>query len=366
MLNVQKYLKANGVEALEQEFGMIVKKYDDRITINYNQIDSPRFHPIADECRGLILSLPDYEVLSLPFHRFYNYGEGGWGEDKDISSMTTMHKEDGSFFQLYFDGKYWCLGTRKMAHAEGETVTGKTFEKLFIETLKSNFKDFTMFLKGNLTFMFELCTPENRVVKRYEIPKIYLLAVRDKITGEYMPHKELEEIVRFWKSIHRVNIELPKLYHFNNFNEIKKALDELPQLDEGYVLWDEKTGFRVKCKSPAYVAIHHLRNNQDLSPKSISYLVFANEYAEYLSVFPEDQKYFAPYIKAYNEMIDDINDKYKKYKHIEDQKEFALTIKDLPIKSFLFTIRAGLTLKECFDKLSSKAKINYLEMYKER
>jgi hypothetical protein len=63
------------LEDLENELGIVITRYDDRVVLNYSQIDSQKFHPICDECRGLILSLPNYEILSRPFDRFYNLQE---------------------------------------------------------------------------------------------------------------------------------------------------------------------------------------------------------------------------------------------------------------------------------------------------
>ena len=54
-MNVQKYLEENGLKKLQEEFKIVVTDYPDRVVLNYDQIDSPRFNPICDECRGLIL-----------------------------------------------------------------------------------------------------------------------------------------------------------------------------------------------------------------------------------------------------------------------------------------------------------------------
>ena len=361
MLNVQKFLRENSIEDLEKDYGIVIKKYDDRITLNYNQISSPRFHPIADECRGLILSLPDYNVLCRPFDRFYNWGEGDTGRNEDISKMTGLSKEDGSCIMVYHDGYKWCVATRKMAFAEGETITGKSYYDLFVDAFGDLQETMDTYSK-NITFIFELCTPENRNVKRYENPVVYLLAIRENDTGKYSSYMTIKGVAKI------LNVKVPVKYTFNNYKEIEQAIkdiDATDSLDEGFVLWNEKTGYRIKIKSPKYVAYHHLRNNGDLSPKNISKLVFDNEYHEYLSIYPEDKKFFNPYIDAYKSLVTTIMDDYEKYKNIEEQKDFALAIKDLVHKSFLFGLRNGLTLTECFDSLSSKARVNYLECFKQ-
>jgi hypothetical protein len=51
-MRVIEYLKEYGVENLKQEFGIIVKEYDELLVLNYSQLN---LHPIVMECRGLIL-----------------------------------------------------------------------------------------------------------------------------------------------------------------------------------------------------------------------------------------------------------------------------------------------------------------------
>jgi len=82
MLNVQEYLIKNGLQKLQDEFHIEVKEYPDRVTLNYSQIDSPKFNPICDECRGLILRKGTWEVMAMSFVRFYNFAEGIEEKDK--------------------------------------------------------------------------------------------------------------------------------------------------------------------------------------------------------------------------------------------------------------------------------------------
>ena len=47
MLQVQKFLKEKGVEALRNEFAIIVKEVDGLLVLNYNLIESPKTDPIV-------------------------------------------------------------------------------------------------------------------------------------------------------------------------------------------------------------------------------------------------------------------------------------------------------------------------------
>ena len=75
MNNVQKYLKDHTLDDLKEEFGINFKLYDDRVILKYRVDSKPKYHPIVLECRGIILSFPDFEILSRGFDRFFNYGE---------------------------------------------------------------------------------------------------------------------------------------------------------------------------------------------------------------------------------------------------------------------------------------------------
>ena len=102
------------------------------------------------------------------------------------------------------------------------------------------------------------------------------------------------------------------MYNFGNIDEVQVSLRELGPLEEGYVCFDKESEIRVKVKSPAYVAIHHLRDN-GLNLNKISVLVFENEYEEYLSYFPEDRHLFEPYIKAYESLKNVVSSLFNKY-----------------------------------------------------
>ncbi len=75
-MKVVDYLKKNGLAALEAEFAIKSKLYEEGlIVLNYDQIYSaPKAHPIVVECRGLILDT-DFNVVSRSLDRFFNYGE---------------------------------------------------------------------------------------------------------------------------------------------------------------------------------------------------------------------------------------------------------------------------------------------------
>jgi hypothetical protein len=361
-MEIQKWLLTNNCdfERLEEEFSIKSRLYKDRVVLNYNQIGSTKHDEMTKECRALILGYPNVEkILSRSFDRFFNYGEDPKTNDFDITKATIYEKCDGSLINIYHDGKKLCIATRSMAFAEGETVHGPTYAEL-VERCKPHLMNALehvfspQFLIKN-TLIFELCTQENRVVKQYDGDKLFLLAVRDKINGEYYTDSEVDMIA------YRLQVQRPEEFHLNSYEAIIREMKNLPALDEGYVCnWD---GWRIKIKNPSYLAVAHLRENGIITPKRIAVLVMEEDEQEYLLNFPEDKKFFDPYTEAYLKFKQDLNMTWLSVKDIEDQKEFALKVKDLPISGFMFMFKKGMNYQECYDRMSDNKKLEMLNRY---
>lgn len=367
MLEVQKYLKEKGVAALVKEFAIKVTDYPDRVVLNYNQIDSPRFHPICDECRALILKKDEnWSVLANSFRRFYNYGEGvdlslkvkdairlpSYNEQLlksySIKDALVGLKLDGSLLSYYFDGEKWNCATRSMAYAEGTTAFGRTFAQVFDDAAKkTNLYNITNnigneFLKNN-TLIFELTSPETRVTTPFTETKITLLAARSNKEEDNYREFTQEGLDHLAKVL---GCDRPKTYNIMCEAELLELVNYFPCMEEGVVLvWEQLNGshIRVKCKNPAFVAISHMRNNGAISPKRILTLIMKNEQHEYLRYFNDDKKYVDFIEEEYLKLKDRIKCVYDEYKHLESQKDFAIAIMAKSVYSIesgiLFTIR---------------------------
>ena len=382
MLNVQKYLMENGLKKLVEEFKIVVGDYDKFVVLNYNQIESPRFHPIVDECRALILEKDTWKVLCRSFNRFFNISEGvqqsketslstqriaSFKENEtkefDISNAIIETKEDGSILNMWFyDGK-WNVSTRKMAYAEGQTALGRTFSEVFFDTAKkTNLMDeindpLLIEAWKQYTITFEMVGKENRVVKNYDTDDIVLIGIRHNDSGEEMSVVQLDD----WAKV--LKVSRPKYYKVNSYEELIELASSLPAMDEGFVMKFEKRGsegshFRIKVKNPAYLEIAHMRSNGAISPKRILALIISNDHMEYLSYFECDKPYFDFVEGEYIEVKNRIVSIYEENKGIKDQKEFALTIMPKVVYSFesgvIFGLRkTGGTIDAALEKLGA-------------
>lgn len=364
MLPVQKYLIENGLEKLKQEYGVIAKEYDNFIVLNYSQIDSPKNSPITDACRGLILSADFKKVLCRSFDRFYNLGEAGQKVD-NIKDYRILEKYDGSLINVWYNPyeEKFQASTRGTGYAESETAYGTKFIDIIEnQILGCSVADFFKNFDENITYIFELIGPENRVVKPYKEPKLVFIGIRSNNDECSFTYHDMLDFYR--EALNHDNIWLAERYAFSSIDEIMNDIEQLHTFDEGYVLWNEETGHRVKIKNPDYVHIHHLRDNGALVPRRIVGLVRSNEHGEYLNYFPEDREFFQPYIDAYNSFLEDIENVWQDVNHIEDQKQFALWVKDLPVASILFSMKKGFTKEDAIDRIQDKKLTEMLEKYK--
>jgi hypothetical protein len=240
-----------------------------------------------------------------------------------------------------------------MAFAEGTTIMGRTFREVFEEAAQKT-KIWEVLnndpIWTNFTFVFELTSPETRIVTPYEDVSITLIGIRSK-SGNEMYKMNLDEFALM------ANVKRPISYKFNTIEETIEAANALNVMDEGFVLVYERDGsfWRIKCKNSKYLAIAHMRNNGSLSPKRVLFLVMKNEQEEYLRYFECDKKYFDFVEGIYAEVIGRILAIYESSKDIVSQKDYAITI--IPQckydfeQGILFTLRKGKKLGEILNKM---------------
>jgi hypothetical protein len=262
-----------------------------------------------------------------------------------------------------------------MAFAEGDTPGGCTYRDLFVHVFggepeymlkPANEKSYSWpydIDKTDIAIIFEIASPDIR--KPYDGIALFFLAMRNRVTGEYINNFD------FFRNLvlRSVTVHLPFYpfqYRFKSFDDCIESSKQLPPMDEGDVTKD-KNGWRIKIKNPAYFAIANLRMNGVISEKRIIKLVIMGDHEEYLNYFPEDGKYFEPYIKAYHTMILIVNALWKQHKDIEDQKEFAMAIKACHVKGVLFAMRnKKQQLGEILDNMTDNGKERLLKKYVEK
>lgn len=274
----------NWKELLEAEpYNLRIAEDGPYTIFKYNQLSSDFNNPIVQEARGIIFKTGAWEYpVCWPFNKFGNYGES-YAPEIDWSTAFVTEKVDGSLIKMWYDDGQWRVSTNGTINAWKAELSGVKFESFgdyFSDVLFLNYHaDLAHFvdnLKKDLTYMFELVGPYNRVVVPYEEPAIYFLGARDKFTGiEYLPIPVNAENLGVSK------FKRPTIYSLATLDDCIKAAELKTWDDEGFVVCDANFN-RVKIKSPAYVLAHFMRNNNVITRKHIIRVILENETAEFL------------------------------------------------------------------------------------
>lgn len=292
---------------LAEPYCMKIKEDGPYIIFNYNQLSSDFNNPIVQEARGIIFRKGSWEnPVCWGFNKFGNYGES-YVPDLDWSTAFVTEKIDGSLIRVWWDNG-WKLSTNGIIdayRAELGEVKMPNFGVYFtgaIERYYPTWAHFIRMLDSNLTYMFELVGPYNRVVIPYEDASIYFLGARNKHTGEEFNCSPLVA-----GALCMGNFKLPKQYPLTSVDDCVKLAETFSWNQEGFVVCDAQFN-RVKIKSPAYVLAHFMRNNNVITRKHLINIIITNEIAEFLC-----------YAADYREEIEKVQNLMKAYCSVGNQ-----------------------------------------------
>lgn len=214
---------------------------DECITIDYVYQDEDTFsHPILKECRGIKFN-KDGWLIARPFHKFFNHGERKEEEKGyDFNQATLYEKLDGSLIHfIEYEGKI-----RACTKAGITDVSRQAEDEL---QLTHEFKEkMRGFINSGLTLCFEYTSPKNRIVIRYDQPKLTLLGVRENHSGEYFKQLDLFK--------NTLGVPAAKIYESTTIENVKEWVDS-----EGVVVvWPD--GYRMKLKADDYVLKHKVKD----------------------------------------------------------------------------------------------------------
>lgn len=338
---LQEFLRSGYFEPLkylEEVLGIKCKRhprYPNLVLFVYDQIESPKTHFIVRSARGHILDEDNnWEHVCRPFDRFLNWGEAvdAGALTPDLSKSVVFKKEDGSLLNMWFYRDEWHVSTKGSPDAGGQVGDNPfTFAELFWRVWNDKGLFVPNPVEEELTFSFELCTLHNRVVCSQSEERIVLLGVRENRDGVELDPRECEY----------ENIEVCKCYPLNTLQDMEQTFKELPALEmEGYVVAEflpDGRVIRCKVKHPGYLAIHHLKEGN--SKKRLLELIRAGEEEEFLSYFPEYRPQFDEIRGKFEALVTELETAWETNRGIENQKEFALKVKDLRMSGVIFNVR---------------------------
>ena len=205
--------------------------------------------PVKRELRGITFSRKTGEVVSRPFHKFFNVGEHEETEEEKLSNREFIAREklDGTMLHpVLINGEIKFLTQKAFSNPQtekGEELLKKD-EKLYRAVRE--------LLQRGYTPVFELISPKFQLVIPYDREELILTELRQNRTGKYLLEERENELKEMGFKTP------PKLT--GKLNELKRKIENAEMI-EGYVLKDltvkEPFPLFAKLKSPWYHSHHY-------------------------------------------------------------------------------------------------------------
>lgn len=323
------------------------------LTVNYmvsneETFPSPvksREHSILREIRGLKFCEKSGEILQRPFHKFFNLNEK---EETKIENIdfdephTVLEKLDGSMVApIIIDD---CLRLTTKAGITDVSMQAEAFmakNPIISEYCRE-------IVSHGYTPIFEYISPDNRIVINYEEEDMVLLAIRNILTGEYLPRYVMEGDLPEEMSIvkeHKVNGK--------SIQEIKDIVSK-SQSEEGVILRFHD-GHMLKVKSEWYCRLHRMKELMS-NEKNLLKIILAQE-ADDLKSFlsPEDRErvteFESNFWKSYYSYIGELQNVFHYYFRVCEgsRKRFAIEhSKEIPSanRNHIFALFNGKDVEE--------------------
>lgn len=214
----------------------------------YQIADSGTFdNPYALEARGISFD-ENGAIASRPLHKFFNVGERSSSMLSEIESRPlhgVFEKMDGSMIATCRVGSGFLMRSKK-SFSSGVAKLAQCLVDQSAQ-LTSFCQEIT---RRNLTAIFELMHPEQRIVVAVPDISFRLLHVRDNVTGEYVLLNPSHVVHDLIEQYHIPQVER----HLLSLPVAQQSLEEMTGR-EGYV-YQFENGDMVKAKSPWYLRLH--------------------------------------------------------------------------------------------------------------
>lgn len=246
--------------------------------LKYNQIMSDMGLREVQEARGSIFRQNDdgkWICVCHPFDKFFNYGEKYSAVNSiDWDTASVQQKIDGSLIKIWWDYDGWVIstnGTIDAFKAEcGDTTYGDLVQKVI-----DRIPNFFEMLDTDYTYMFELTSPYNRIVVRYEGTNLWYLGRRNILN-----QNEDNEPLMVNGILH------PEVYLHHSLSECVAAAHEMGDDEEGYVVCDAHFN-RIKIKGDEYLALHKMRGNGPLTVLRVVEMYQQGTLDDFIAYYPE-------------------------------------------------------------------------------
>ena len=252
----------NWEEELSKEpFCFKVNRDGEYLLVKYN-IGTDFNTDLTHYARGVIFKEDrpsHYVCVCHPFDKFFNYGES-YAASIDWDSAIVREKIDGSLIKVWYDNNEWHISTNGMVDAFKASVNETvSFGDLFLRAINNDYSFFDG-LNINDIYMFELVSPENELVVKYNETALYYL-------GERNTDSDIESF-NYTEHMKKYGIKNPRVYKLNNLDDVVNLVNMFGDDEEGCVVCDKNFN-RIKVKGQAYLAAFMYRCQMSISTKKI-------------------------------------------------------------------------------------------------
>ena len=352
------------VKTKMQELGLVVIEYpeDDLYLVKYVKTHSDMKNTDVYKCRGVIFRMSDNQLICLPPMKSSFIPSDDLSK-LDFKSLSFEEFLDGTMINVFYHNGTWRISSRSYLDANCKFYSNRTFRELFLESCNLDLNC----LNQNSCYTFVLQHPENRIVRKYEVPSISLVCAR-MINGIVINNLNIYQIQAEMDKL-GIQINTPERYNFDSIEDIYKFMSNLHFEKQGIVIKTEFEDFpvRFKIRNMHYNYVKNLRGNT----KNLKYLYYnmrkSNSVKEYLQYFPEYSDMFGEfqneihnttkelfkqyhncYVKKispkntipyeYKPLCYELHGIYLKFREYIDFNEVKKFINDLPSERLLFVV----------------------------
>lgn len=236
-------------EMLDEGF-VVAKEHPTEGLLIFNYTPKTQYswtwNDVTEQCRGLVVHYMTDEVVARPFRKFHNWD--AQGVRVPTGHALVMPKFDGSLGVLYPTSDGHAIATRGSFVSE-QAIRGSIMYREVAEIV--GFEP-----QSGRTYLFEIIYPQNRIVVDYgEEEMLVLLDVIDTETGR-------SDLQAFDDAMWPDKAQRRLISEFTH-----ELIYEIPDGDEGFVVYWPHHDLRVKMKAAEYVRLHRILTN--VSSKTI-------------------------------------------------------------------------------------------------
>ena len=261
--------------------------------------EDPYASSIRRECRGLIFDTATGNLISRPYHKFFNAGEK---EETQLNRINlyephvVLEKLDGSMIRPIPTKEGFLLATKA-----GITDISQQAEVFIVD--KSNYNTFiNKCIQKGTTPIFEWCSRKNRIVIDYPEDQLILTGMRYNDTGKYVDYEIMKSYATSW------NIPVVKAVDGLAVQNIDLFVKQVREWDDGEgIVLRFDTGHMVKVKADDYV-LRHKSKDSISQEKNVLQTILEDSVDDLVPLLtPEDAARLKAFQNAFWTSVEDVS-----------------------------------------------------------